>query len=129
MNRFRFLLVGALAMLPLLTACAKETSTIDVSAPLEVSLQISPQPVAAGTPATIAVTVKQKGEPVEDANEVKFEVWAKGQEEHEFITTDNKGAGVYSIEKTFAKPGSYFVMYHVTARDFHSMNKQEFTVK
>lgn len=129
MKRYYWLQAGVLAMLLLMTACAKETSSIDVSAPLEVSLAINPQPLAVNTPATIAVTVNQQGKPVEDANEVKFEVWQKGQEEHEFIKAEKKGSGLYSIEKTFAQPGQYVVMYHVTARDYHSMNKQEFTVK
>jgi hypothetical protein len=129
MKRALLLLISSLF---LAAACSRAEShpehTIDVSAPLEVELKVEPDNIKTDDTATFSLTVKQADKPVDDANEVKFEIWPKGQDDHEFVTAENKGSGVYAIEKKFAAAGVYYVMYHVTARDFHSMAKTEFTV-
>lgn len=129
MKRTLLLLISSLF---LAAACSRAEShsahTIDVSHPIEAEIKIEPEQIKAGDSATFSVTVKQADEPVDDANEVKFEIWQKGQDDHEFISAENKGSGVYAIEKKFAQAGVYYVMHHVTARDFHSMKKSQFTV-
>jgi methionine-rich copper-binding protein CopC len=129
MKRTLLLLISSLF---LAAACSRAESrpalTIDVSNPIEVEIKIEPEQIKVDDAATFSVTVKQADEPVDDANEVKFEIWQKGQDDHQFITAENKGSGVYAIVQKFAQAGVYYVMYHVTARDFHSMNKTEFTV-
>lgn len=77
---------------------------------------------------TIQAHVTQGAENVDDAHEVKFEVWKKGQEEHEMIEAKHQGEGVYSIKKTFQNDGVYHVISHVTARDMHNMPKKEIVV-
>jgi hypothetical protein len=36
--------------------------------------------------------------------------------------------GLYIAKQSITEPGSYFVYYHVSARDFHTMKKIPFTV-
>lgn len=72
--------------------------------------------------------VTQGDEKVEDASEVKFEIFKSGVKETEMIKGEHKGEGVYSMKKTFKEEGSYSVVAHVTARDLHSMPKKDFQV-
>lgn len=114
------------------TACSRAEShtmhSIDVSNPIEAEIKITPQQIKVDEAVSFSVTVKQAGEPVDDANEVKFEIWQKDQDNHEFINAEHKGSGVYATTKKFAEAGDYYVMHHVTAREFHSMKKTQFTV-
>jgi len=97
--------------------------------PLTVEFQVDPKPVKAGEVTTVSVLVKQGEELVEDAQEVEFEIWEEGQEKHDMVPAENKGKGVYSIMEKFHKPTTYYVMYHVTARDMHSMKQMEVVVE
>ncbi|GIM46225.1 hypothetical protein DNHGIG_17740 [Collibacillus ludicampi] len=105
-----------------------ETASLD-SSPLHVSFSTTPpSTVKVGDQVTITVTVSQNGKPVEDAKDVTFEVWKEKQDQHEMIKANKNGDGVYSIPYTFRQEGTYFIMYHVTARDQHSMQKMELKV-
>jgi hypothetical protein len=98
--------------------------------PLQVSF--SPKPSAgskAGEAVTLSVSVSQNGQPVEDAQDVTFEIWKNGQEAHEWIKANKSGGGVYAVTHTFPQPGTYVIMYHVTAHDQHSMQKREWNVQ
>ncbi|CAM3415206.1 FixH family protein [Marinicrinis lubricantis] len=95
---------------------------------LEVSVEITPESIQPGDTVTIAAEVSLEGEPVEDASEVQFEVWKKGQEEHEMIPLEAQDKNMYSIAKTFEEEGIYYVVSHVTARNAHRMPKTEFIV-
>ncbi|UFJ42585.1 FixH family protein [Brevibacillus humidisoli] len=112
----------------LLPACGKEEANLEVPVPIQVSSEINPSAPETGQPVTFSVTVKQGEATVDDAKEVRFELWQEGQEEHAFVDAKSKGDGVYEAEKSFAQPGTYHMMYHVTARGFHSMDKQQFSV-
>jgi hypothetical protein len=111
------------------TGCESEEPSLQPPVPIEVGLNIQPAEPTAQQPVTFSVSVKQNGAPVNDADDVKLEFWKEDQEQHETIPAKKTGDGVYAAEKSFAEPGTYYVMYHVTARDFHSMAKREFAVK
>ncbi|MFY0546265.1 FixH family protein [Brevibacillus sp. H7] len=122
------LVMIVIAGLLLLAGCGTEEQSFEPAGPIEVALSIQPEAPTLHENATFSVTVTQNGALVDDAKEVKFELWKEGQEPHEMLPAQPQGQGVYSVQKAFAEPGTYYVMYHVTARDFHSMKKQTFTV-
>ena len=76
----------------------------------------------------IKAHVTQGDENVEDANEVKFEVFKQGEKDHEMLEAKHVGDGIYSVKKTFAEEGKYVVISHVTAREMHNMPKKDFVV-
>lgn len=128
----KFLLL-TIALLLVLAGCGKkeehnQTGGTTPPEPLEVKIQISPEHIDPGTPVTIEAVVTQGNVPVDDASEVKFEVWKKGEEEHEMLVGEHKENGVYAIEKSFTDEGTYYVVSHVTARNMHNMPKKEFVV-
>lgn len=70
----------------------------------------------------IAVTVSQEKKPVEDADEVKFEIWKEGKKDaSKMVEATHSENGKYSINYTFLEDGLYHVQSHVTARDMHTM--------
>ncbi|OAT73563.1 FixH family protein [Parageobacillus thermoglucosidasius] len=77
---------------------------------------------------TIACVVTYGGEKVDDADEVKFEIWKHGSEQHDMLKAKNEGSGKYSVTKTFTEPGTYSVVAHVTARNMHNMPKKDIIV-
>ncbi|MFS0554515.1 FixH family protein [Brevibacillus sp. 179-C9.3 HS] len=128
MKRTMILLLSMLLLI--LSACGKENEqqALLPASPVEAAFTLEPkEPVAGGT-VTFSVRVTQDGQAVDDAKEVKFEWWKDGQEKHETIPATLQGDGVYTAQQTISEPGSYFVYYHVTARDFHNMQKTPFTV-
>jgi hypothetical protein len=94
---------------------------------IEVTIQ-TPDLITLNEEVSIQALVKQGNDQVDDANEVKFELWKVGQEEHEKINAQNDGKGLYSIKKTFTENGKYIVTAHVTARSMHAMPRKDFTV-
>jgi len=127
----RFMLVlPCLLLLFAVTACGNDNQeTFTPGSPVEAAFTMEPsEPVVRDT-VTFAVTVTQDGKPVDDASEVKFEWWRDGQEPHEMLPATFQKDGLYIAKQTISQPGSYFVYYHVTARDFHTMKKIPFTVK
>jgi hypothetical protein len=119
----------AVALALMAAGCGSQEEAAPSASPVEVALALAPKEPVAGEAITFAVTVTQDGAPVNDARSVEFELWKDGQEQHEMIPAALEKDGVYTAQKTFAKPGSYYVMYHVTARDFHNMQKHPFTVR
>lgn len=122
-------------MLLVLSACSsnqggKKEQPHDVGSlePIHVEAHILPEKPEPGIPVTIQAIVTQGKEKVLDADEVLFEIWKKGQAEHEKILGSHKGEGIYSIEKSFNDNGLYFVISHVTARHMHSMPTTAFAV-
>lgn len=73
--------------------------------------------------------VSQGGEAVNDADEVKFEVFEAGKKDTSVKTdyTDMKD-GVYSVKHTFQEDGVYYFISHVTARGLHTMPTQQVIV-
>ncbi|TLS38212.1 FixH family protein [Pseudalkalibacillus caeni] len=88
-----------------------------------------PEDIKPGEEVTIKAAVTYGEEKVEDADEVMFEIWKKGYEDSsEKIEADHKGDGVYAVTTTFEEDGIYYIVPHTTARDQHTMPKQEVTV-
>ncbi|QED49253.1 FixH family protein [Cytobacillus dafuensis] len=81
-----------------------------------------PEKAEVGKETELAVTVKQGKELVEDASEVKFEVWKEGQKDSsEKIEAKHSEKGKYIAKHTFSEDGVYNVQSHVTARNMHTM--------
>jgi hypothetical protein len=77
----------------------------------------------------LSVKVTQDGQPVDDADEIKFEVWKNGaKEESDMIKASLTKDGVYEAETTFAEEAVYTVQVHVTARSMHTMPTTNVTV-
>lgn len=108
-----------------LAACApKEEQTANKPPELiEASLAL-PEKADVNEEVTISTTVKQGGEPVDDADEVKYEIWKDGSKEaSEMLDTVLEGDGIYTAVKTFNEEAAYYVQVHVTARNLHTMPK------
>jgi len=95
---------------------------------VEVKLSVTPEHGKANEPITFEAKVTQGDENVEDADEVKFEIWRAKDEKHEKIVVEHSEDGIYRLEKAFDQEGTYYIISHVTARDMHNMPKKEFVV-
>lgn len=128
----KYLLLLSIVLLLFIGACSsKETKNEDtqgIPEIIEVHIQTEPEMLDPGKPVAIQAIVTQGSEPVDDAQEVKFEIWKKGQEDHEKIEGKYQGKGIYSTGKAFDQAGIYYVIAHVTAREMHNMPKKELTV-
>jgi uncharacterized lipoprotein NlpE involved in copper resistance len=123
------LVVGMLIILSLLAGCgSKQDTTNDEIDFLEVDLTINPEKAKLGEEVTFSAKVTYGDEAVEDADEVKFEVWRSQSENHEEIVVKHKENGVYELKKSFSEEGTYYVYAHVTARGMHNMPKKEFVI-
>lgn len=119
-------------ILLLITGCSAEQpkpAESEMPLPLSVSFQVEPMLLKTGEVATIQVEVKQGDELVDDADQVEFEIWKENQEKHDMVPAENKGKGIYSIMERFHEPGTYFIMYHVTAHDQHTMKEMQIVVE
>jgi hypothetical protein len=126
----RKLLLGILLLFGMLTGCSNQSDTTPGKEPqmVDVAIKFVPEKINPNEEAKIEAVVTQGKDKVSDANEVKFEIWKTGQDQHEMIEGKNEGKGVYSVKKTFSESGNYFVTAHVTARNLHTMPNKEFTV-
>lgn len=95
---------------------------------LDVQLTITPEKAEVNKKIQFEAKVTYGPEEVEDADEVKFEVWRANAEEHEKIVVKHSEKGIYKLEKSFAEEGTYYIIAHVTARSMHNMPKEEFVV-
>jgi YtkA-like len=95
---------------------------------VEVNLSVTPEHGKANEPIIFEAKVTQGDENVEDADEVKFEIWRAKDEKHEKIEVEHSEDGIYRLEKSFEQEGTYYIISHVTARDMHNMPKKEFVV-
>ncbi|WP_456272192.1 FixH family protein [Bacillus sp. AK031] len=132
MNSKLLIILTLIAIAVIFAACSNKgnESHSNDEAPemVEVQINLGSENLQPGREAAIEAVVTQGDEKVEDADEVLFEVWRDGQEVHEEIEGKHEGNGVYAISQTFEKPGTYYVIAHVTARDMHTMPKKEFNV-
>jgi hypothetical protein len=129
MKKMLFLSLMVLAFL-LVSACNNKQHPANDDLPefVEVDLTVNPENGKANEPIVFEAKVTQGDENVEDADEVKFEIWRAKDEEHEKITVEHSEDGIYRLEKTFHQEGTYYIISHVTARDMHNMPKQVFVV-
>ncbi|OES43954.1 FixH family protein [Domibacillus iocasae] len=96
--------------------------------PIEAALAL-PEKANVGEEVTISTTVTQDGKPVNDADEVKYEIWKDGTKENsEMIDAVLKGEGVYTAAKTFNEEAAYYIQVHVTARNMHTMPKSAIAI-
>ncbi len=125
------MLVGFLALI--IAACgnskedngAKEDEKLEA---IEAKLDV-PEKGEKGEAVSLSTQVTQGDEKVEDAGEVKYEIWKTGhKEESEMIEAEHDKGGIYKAEKTFEEDGMYTVQVHVTARDMHTMPKTEIAI-
>ncbi|WP_347551912.1 FixH family protein [Pseudalkalibacillus hwajinpoensis] len=128
--------ISIVSVAVVLAACGQEnvnnsendTTGEETVETLDVTLD-TPETADAGEALTFTATVTQGDEKVNDAEEVMFEVWEEGaKDDSEMIEASNDGEGVYSIKKTFESGGTYFVQSHVTARNLHTMPKNEIAI-
>lgn len=129
MNRFLGMAAGLIGMAVLLGACQNATQPPASSSPIAVTLTVEPQSIQPGDEVTFRLSVTQDGKPVDDAQEAKVELWREGDDsEHTFLPATHRGEGVYEARKRLDQPGRYHAMYHVTAREMHSMEEITFVV-
>lgn len=129
----RFGVVFGLIGLFVLGACGTEEEAESAAVPqsmepVEAELTVA---ATAETEETVPLSVKvtQDGQPVDDADEIKFEVWKNGaKEESDMIKASLTKDGVYEAETTFAEEAVYTVQVHVTARSMHTMPTTNVTV-
>ncbi|RSD26234.1 FixH family protein [Mesobacillus subterraneus] len=95
---------------------------------LEVELAANPEKADVNEEITFEAKITYGTEEVEDADEVKFEIWRAHDEEHEKILVEHSENGLYVLKKSFDREGTYYIISHVTARSMHNMPKIEFVV-
>ncbi|MBA2872739.1 hypothetical protein HNQ85_003051 [Anoxybacillus calidus] len=131
MNRKSFLAALVLMIIiGILSSCAQkneENEEAEELAFLDVKIQTE-EKIELNKETEIACLVTYGKEKVTDADEVKFEIWKNGEENHEMLLGEHRGEGKYSVKKTFTEPGTYSIVAHVTARSMHNMPKKEITV-
>ena len=115
-----------------LSACSKDDSErIDEDGGLkwvEVDVKINPNPAKPNEPITFTASVTYGGKPLSDIKDFSFEVWRSLDEKHEKIVVEQIKDGVFKLEKSFEREGTYYIFTHVTAKNMHNMPKKEFVV-
>ncbi len=126
MRKLGLILLGLFVLL--MVGCNNQGEQNEEVQFIEVDIQV-PDKIEPNESVELGALVTLGDEKVEDAQEVKFEIWEQGQEtEHEMITGKHVGDGLYTITKTFEKDGVYYIVAHVTARDMHNMPRKEVVV-
>lgn len=123
----------SLCLVPaLLAGCGDEVDTnLDGSGmmePIEVTI-LNEEQFEVGTEVELAAQVTQGDEFVDDAEEVKFEVWESGLRA-EGVMLDGKLTkdGTYVVNHAFDHDGVYYMFAHTTARGMHVMPKMKLIV-
>ena len=120
--------VIAVFMISILLAGCNDTSQKnnsnnqdEVPQMIEANLNV-PDKAEMGEEVALAVTVTQGKDYVEDANEVKFEIWKEGEKNSsELIEANHTEKGKYISNYKFLENGIFHVQSHVTARNMHTM--------
>ncbi|WP_053360732.1 FixH family protein [Bacillus sp. FJAT-27251] len=124
-------IVSMLTLLLILAGCGSNNEDSsqagEVPEIIEVTI-LTPDSLNPNEEVSLEAKVTQGDENVEDATEVKFEVWKSGEDEREMLEAQHQSDGVYAVSKTFESEGVYTIVAHVTARDMHNMPKKEVTV-
>jgi hypothetical protein len=121
-----------LIIFTIMAACSQTSGKTDetsvVPQVLDVQLSIKPEQGNINEPMIFEAKVTYGEKEVTDADKVEFEVWRAHDKTHEKIVVEHKHNGVYELEKSFSKEGTYYVYAHVTAENMHYMPKKEFVV-
>lgn len=128
MSKLQLIVLGLISTFFLLSGCTAQNGQQAKEVPQIINAEIMiPARIPLHTESELSVKVSQGTDVVEDADDVKFEIWkGNSQEEGELLEAEYKKDGVYSIQKTFKEKGLYYVQTHVTARDMHVMPKKQF---
>lgn len=125
----KFLVIGAITLA--LAGCSNdahegmhEPSLEVVEVEVLTNKQLEP-----GEQVTLSARVTQEKQAVNDAEEVKFEVWESGlRDQGTTLEGELTEDGVYEVAYTFETEGVYYMFAHTTARGMHVMPKTEFIV-
>lgn len=96
---------------------------------IEVEITVKPEEPHAGNEIGLEAKVTQGGKPVDDADEVKFEIRKSGSDESKDVKGELDQDGVYTASWVFPETGTFFVTAHVTAHSMHNMPTKEVEVK
>lgn len=125
--------LGMLALAMVVSGCSQETEEEHMAhdeevAILEVEIE-NGEAFEPGEEVMLSARVTQSGEAVNDAEEVKFEVWESGlREEGQMLVGELKEDGIYEVPFTFEEEGVFYMYAHTTARGMHVMPKQMITI-
>src|SRR5699024_4272704 len=121
-------MAGMLLIVGLFTACSSnnnENNLEDELPELNVDFDV-PETADPKENVHLEALVTYDGEPVEEADEVLFEIWESGNEDDsEKIEADNEGEGVYTLDYQFDEDGVYEMYAHTTAEGLHTMPKNK----
>jgi hypothetical protein len=110
-----------------LTGCQEE-AVEDTLIPIEVTITTQ-ETLNVHEEIKLQAHVTKNGKDINDADEVKFEVWESGmREEAEMVSAVLTKNGIYEATYQFDHDGVYYVFAHTTARDMHVMPKKKFIV-
>jgi uncharacterized lipoprotein NlpE involved in copper resistance len=123
----KYFLILMISFALVLIGCSNEKNDDEVREMIEVDLQV-PEKAEPNQEIEIYAKVTQGKEIVDDAYEVKFEIWKSGDDNHEMIDSKHTKDGIYPITYQFKEEGLYYVVSHVTARGMHNMPKKEIIV-
>jgi hypothetical protein len=123
------LLFGFMFLILVLTACSGSDPKDEEELKwIDVKLTIEPENPKPNEPVFLKAKVTYGDKVITDANEVKFEIWRAHDEEHQEKVIKEATDGVYQLEKSFDREGTYYMIGHVTAEGMHNMPKLEFVV-
>ncbi|MBD3860152.1 FixH family protein [Bacillus sp. 28A-2] len=124
-------MMGIILMLALLSACGNSAANSDkgeVPELLEVKLT-GPEQVEKNESVIVKAAVTYGDTPVDDADDVQFEVWKDGNKDNsKMIQPKKENQGVYELHTAFKKDGLYIIQVHVTAKQQHNMPKTKIHV-
>ena len=111
-------------------ACSPAASeTAGQSAALQIEIKPVQETLHAGKAILIDAHVTQGGTKVTDAEQVKFEIWKKGEEKRRTVTVIPSHEGDYRIQTMFPDAGIYLVTAEVSGKDAYVTPEKELVVK
>ncbi|MEW9676721.1 FixH family protein [Lentibacillus sp. L22] len=127
----KYVLAIVLLTMAVLTACGNDdnNSDSDEVKMLDVDFAV-PETAKVGEPVKLQATVTYGGDEVENADDVVFEYWEKGDEDNSTkVDADNNNDGTYSKKVTFDHEGVFEMYSHVDAEGLHTMPKKSITIE
>ena len=130
MNKLLLSTFALIAALLLLSACTANNNQKNNETPKMVNAEIMiPGRIPLNKESVLSVKLSRGSDTVDDADEVKFEIWKiNSKEDSKLIDAKHEKDGIYSIQQTFKEDGLYYIQTHVTARGLHVMPKKQFAV-
>lgn len=126
----RLLLAFSFMVIIFVSACSEGGGENSFTEPiwLEVEPLVEPESPQVNETVTFKASVTYGDKKVEDADDVKFEIWRAHDEEHITVEAKHVGDGVYQYEMSFDREGTYYFIAHVTAENMHNMPRTEFVI-